>query len=85
MFTRAKDATETAVREALELGGARNHFPGGMKVTVFSFSPTSERLAKWLFELSSDVLEDSRVRIASARIYETLHPVEAVAEFIPQR
>ena len=69
----------------LSLNGAEARYPGGMKVTVFPFTPTSERLAKWLFELSSAVLEDSRVRIASARIYETLHPVEAVAEFIPQR
>ena len=67
----------------LQLNGAEAHYPGGMKVAVFPFSPTSERIAKWLYELAVEKLEDGRVRVAFARIYETLHPVEAVAEFIP--
>lgn len=70
-----------AERVELELSGARAAYPGGMKVTVFPFSPTSERLAEWLFHHASSVLDDARVRVAYARIYETLHPVESVAEY----
>ena len=66
-----------------DLPGARNEFPGGMKVTVFAFSPTSERLAKWLYELAAQTLEDDRVKVAYARIYETLNPVESVADYTP--
>ena len=66
-----------------ELPGARNEFPGGMKIAVFDFSPTSERLAKWLYELAVDRLADDRVKVEYGRIYETLHPVESVAEYRP--
>jgi 6-pyruvoyl-tetrahydropterin synthase len=66
-----------------ELHGARNHLPGGMKVTVFPFTPTSERLAQWFFEAAHDLLADDRVRIASARVYESLHPVPTFAEYVP--
>ena len=59
----------------------RGRFPGGMKVAVFSFNPTSERMAKWLYELAKSRLEDGRVNVVFARIYETLHPVESVAEY----
>jgi 6-pyruvoyl-tetrahydropterin synthase len=65
--------------------GARNEFPGGIKVTVFPFNPTSERLAKWLFDLSREKAEDDRVRVAVARIYESLHPTESIAEYNPDR
>lgn len=65
----------------LELHGAKLSYPGGMKVAVFPFSPTSERLAQWLYGLSETQLSDHRVKIDFARIYETLHPVESVAEF----
>ncbi|MEO1229161.1 MAG: 6-carboxytetrahydropterin synthase [Myxococcota bacterium] len=65
----------------LELNGARAHYPGGMKVVVFPFSPTSERLAAWLYGLAEARLADERVRVDFARIYETLHPVESVAEY----
>lgn len=63
------------------LAGARNVYPGGMKVALFGFTPTSERLAHWLFELSRSTLDDSRVSTLVARVYETLHPVESVAEY----
>lgn len=74
-------------QEALdrELHGARNEHPGGIKVCVFPFTPTSERLARWLFEVTSRVLEDDRVRVGRARIYETLHPTECYAEYVPSR
>lgn len=72
-------------RVDLTLGGASAQYPGGMKVVVFPFSPTSERLAEWLYRFAASELDDERVRVASARIYETLHPVESVAEFIPSR
>lgn len=67
--------------EPMELGGARLAYPGGMKVCVFPFPPTSERLAQWLYGLSADKLADDRVQVDFARVYETLHPVESVAEY----
>ena len=67
----------------LELAGARNHYPGGMKVAVFPFIPTSERLAEWLWRLADSQLNDGRVAVSYGRIYETLHPVESVAEYAP--
>jgi hypothetical protein len=72
-------------QDALEdsLGGARNEHPGGIKLAVFPFSPTSERLARWLYEVADGLLSDDRVHVAAARIYETLLPTEAVAEFSP--
>lgn len=66
------------------LGGARNEFPGAIKVAVFPFSPTSERLAEWLYRTSHERLADERVRVALARVYETLHPSESIAEFTPE-
>jgi 6-pyruvoyl-tetrahydropterin synthase len=74
-----------SLQPALEdtLGGARNERPGGIKLAVFPFSPTSERLARWLFEVAESRLRDERVFIAGARIYETLLPTEAVAEYSP--
>jgi 6-pyruvoyl-tetrahydropterin synthase len=65
------------------LAGARNERPGGIKLAVFPFSPTSERLARWLFEVADSTMSDGRVGVAAARIYETLHPTEAVAEYTP--
>jgi 6-pyruvoyl-tetrahydropterin synthase len=70
-------------RITTRLAGAENRWPGGMKVAVFPFSPTSERLAEWLHRAAS-VLVDDRVSIAWTRVYETLHPVESVAEFRAQ-
>jgi 6-pyruvoyl-tetrahydropterin synthase len=66
------------------LAGARNERPGGIKLAVFPFSPTSERLARWLFEVAESRLRDGRVFIAGARIFETLLPTEAVAEYSPE-
>ena len=43
---------------------------------------SSERLAKWLFDLAVSEVEDDRVQVHLARIYETLAPVQAVAEFV---
>jgi 6-pyruvoyl tetrahydropterin synthase/QueD family protein len=74
---------EASALPVVRLGGARNEYPGGMKVAVFEFSPTSERLAKWLYDLAVGVLEDGRVQVQYARIYETLHPVQSVAEYRP--
>lgn len=65
------------------LAGARNAYPGGMKIAVFPFSPTSETLAKWLYDLASHVLDDDRVRVTCARVYETLQPTQSVAEYRP--
>jgi len=63
------------------LPGARNVYPGGMKVALFEFAPTSERLAHWLFTVSRHALDDGRVSTQVARVYETLHPVQSVAEY----
>lgn len=65
------------------LGGARNELPGGIKVAVFPFAPTSERLAEWFFGVAAARLGDDRVRVVSARVYESLHPVETYAEYVP--
>ena len=65
------------------LNGARNEFPGGIKVTVFPFSPTSERIAEWLFTLARDNKENDRVKVLGAKIFESLHPTESLAEFAP--
>jgi len=67
-----------------DLGGARNEHPGGIKLAVFPFSPTSERLARWLFEVTHALIADERVSVLRARIFETLHPTEAVAEYYRQ-
>jgi 6-pyruvoyl-tetrahydropterin synthase len=72
------------LQEALDgpLCGARNERPGGIKLAVFPFSPTSERLARWLYDVASAWLGDSHVQVAAARIFESLHPTEAVAEYV---
>jgi 6-pyruvoyl-tetrahydropterin synthase len=66
-----------------ELCGARNEWPGGIKVAVFPFTPTSERLAQWLYDVGQKAVGDERVRVARARVFETMHPVELVAEYAP--
>jgi 6-pyruvoyl-tetrahydropterin synthase len=66
-----------------ELLGARNERPGGIKVAVFPFTPTSERLAHWLYDVAEKRVADERVSIASARVFETMHPSEFVAEYVP--
>ena len=71
-----------------ELNGARNEWPGGIKVAVFPFTPTSERLAQWLYEVGREAvarpeLGGGRVSIACARVYETMHPTEFMAEYRP--
>ena len=65
------------------LNGARNEFPGGIKVTVFPFNPTSERLAEWLYGLAKERMGDDRIKVLGARIYESLHPTESIAEYLP--
>ena len=69
----------------MEVAGAVAHYPGGIKVIVFPFAPTSELLAEWLWQAATDGLGPvaPNVRVATARVYETLHPVEAVAEYVP--
>lgn len=64
-----------------ELEGARNQFPGGIKVCVFPFSPTSERLAEWLYRVGQKHLHDGRVQVLRARVYESLRPSESYADF----
>ena len=66
-----------------ELFGARNEVPGGIKVAVFPFTPTSERLAHWLFDVTTKSVGDERVQVVGAKVYETLHPTELVAEYRP--
>ncbi len=82
LASRSSEAAARAPKlEPVRLQGAENRFPGGMKLAVFPFAPTSERLAQWLFELADARLGGGRVRVACGRVYETLHPVEAVAEY----
>ena len=40
-------------------------------------------MAEWLFEVTRDLVADGRVEVLSARVYETLHPTELVAEYRP--
>lgn len=56
---------------------------GGLKVAAFTFTPTSERLAEWLYYFADEKIGSDRVRVAYTRVYETLHPVESVAEYRP--
>jgi 6-pyruvoyl tetrahydropterin synthase/QueD family protein len=74
---------DTSDQRTIALAGAVNRWPGGMKVAVFPFSPTSERLARWLYDAAVEALADERVRVDAARVYETLHPVQSVAEYAP--
>jgi hypothetical protein len=64
-----------------ELFGARNEWASDIKIAVFPFSPTSERLAEWLYRTSQQKLSDTRVQVARARVYETLAPVACYADF----
>ncbi len=73
--------TAPVERRSLRLNGAECRYPGDLKVCVFPFGPTSERLARWLYELTAEKLGTDRVRVDFARVYETLHPVESVAEY----
>jgi 6-pyruvoyl-tetrahydropterin synthase len=66
-----------------ELAGAKNEKPGGIKVAVFPFDPTSERLAQWFFEVAKERVADGRVRVARTEVFETQHPVEMIAEYVP--
>jgi 6-pyruvoyl-tetrahydropterin synthase len=63
------------------LAGARNETPGGIKLCVFPFTPTSERIAEWLHHLAQQEMGDARVHVERTRVYETLHPVESFAEY----
>ncbi len=72
---------EEPERREFTLHDAESVYPGGMKLAVFPFSPTSERFARWLYELAAQRLDDARVRVLVGRVYETLHPVHAVAEY----
>jgi 6-pyruvoyl-tetrahydropterin synthase len=67
-----------------EFSGARNELPGGIKVAVFPFFPTSERLAEWLYGVAQDRVADSRVSVLRARVYESTHPLEMFAEYVPE-
>jgi 6-pyruvoyl-tetrahydropterin synthase len=67
------------------LCGARNEWPGGIKLAVFPFTPTSERLAQWVYDVAQKEVGDERVRIAAARVYESLHPTELYAEYRPAK
>jgi len=66
-----------------ELAGARNEWPGNIKVAVFPFTPTSERLAEWLARLATQTVADERVKVVRARVVESLHPTESVADYYP--
>jgi 6-pyruvoyl tetrahydropterin synthase/QueD family protein len=64
------------------LAGGWNEYPGGIKLALFHFTPTSERLAQWLYGVGCEAFaSDPRVMVISACIYETLHPVESKATF----
>lgn len=64
-----------------DLGGATNAWPGGIKIAVFPFTPTSERLAGWLFRVASERFANERVKVLRARVYESLLPNESFADY----
>jgi 6-pyruvoyl-tetrahydropterin synthase len=64
-----------------DLAGARNHWPSNIKIAVFPFTPTSERLAEWLAHFTASKMQNDRVRVTSARVVETLHPTQSIAEY----
>lgn len=66
-----------------ELAGAKNEWPGNIKIAVFPFTPTSERLAQWLATLTEQTVGDDRVRVVRARVIESLHPTESSADYYP--
>jgi 6-pyruvoyl tetrahydropterin synthase/QueD family protein len=72
---------DTSARRVIELAGAENRYPGGMKVAVFPFNPTSERIAAWLYGLTTERVSDDRVSVDFARVYETQRPTESIAEY----
>jgi 6-pyruvoyl tetrahydropterin synthase/QueD family protein len=69
------------------LNGATDYCIGGIKIIGFPFPPSSETLARWLYETAHKVLvpEYARlgrtIQIRQASVYETLHPVESVATY----
>ena len=77
--------TDTRNETTTTVFGAENRYPGGLRVAVFPFNPTSERLAEWLWGLAAERLEDGRVLVEHARIYETLHPLPSSATYRPER
>jgi len=83
LASRGPAQCEESERREFTLNDARSLYPGGMKLAVFPFNPTSERFARWLYELAAQRLDDARIHVLAGRIYETLHPVEAVAEYRP--
>ena len=42
-----------------------------------------ERLARLLDDVADSRIADQRVRISGTRVFETLHPVDAIAEYAP--
>ena len=74
---------ETQAMLSHPLAEARNVRPGGIKIAVFPFTPTSERLAQWLHSVATDAMADERVTVSRTRIYETLHPMESFADYAP--
>ena len=75
---------DAAIPPETTLNGAYDADLGGIKLVVFPFPPTSERLARWLAEVATEAIADTRVRIRAARIYEVLHPVVSMAEYLPR-
>jgi 6-pyruvoyl tetrahydropterin synthase/QueD family protein len=64
------------------MNGAKSVSCGGIKIALFPFSPTSERLAKWFYEFArQEATNMGGCRVDYVRVYETLSPVEAFAEY----
>lgn len=87
-----EDADACALKLRLEnKGGFITQFPDvklvqmdGLKLVIFNFTPTSERLAKWLYDYTSatcNAVSPDNLIVKYARVYETLHPVPTYAEY----
>ena len=72
---------QTGLAKGDQLEGARNEWPGDIKLAVFPFTPTSERLAEWFAHFTQSLLGDEPVQVVKARVVETLHPTESAAEY----
>jgi 6-pyruvoyl-tetrahydropterin synthase len=77
-------ARNEALVKGIDLDDLDIFFLGGVKCCVFNFTPTSERLAKWLFDIADGHYRGHKhIRVINARVYETLQPVASYCEYSP--
>ena len=80
------DAAQLTPQGNSNFYGTEGLLVGGMRLVIFSWAPTCERLAMWLYIFTQRQLATMRtssreVSIVKASVYEQLHPVRAWAEY----